>query len=343
MFPYEVFYADSERKYTMKYLVTGGGGFIGSHLSEALLASGNEVCVIDDFSTGSPENLRQISGDFSLTVLEEDVLTGPSLEKVIRESDCVIHLAAAVGVELVVHDPVRTLVTNVHGSERVLTLAAQYGKRCILASTSEVYGKSTKKQFKETDDLCIGPSTNSRWSYACSKLLDKFFLMALHRDKGLPGTVVRFFNTVGPRQTGRYGMVLPRFVAAALEGRKLPVYGTGEQTRCFCHVKDVVRALLLLIDQKDSYGKVFNIGTNRQISIRALADLVNERTGNKAGVELIPYEKAYEPGFEDMLNRAPDCSAIRELCSWTAEISLEQIIDDVTDFIRAEKKSSGEQ
>ena len=340
MFPYDVFYMDSERKSAMKYLITGGAGFIGSHLTEALLSAGNEVTVIDDFSTGSPENLKQISGDFALTVLEEDILSGPSLESAIRECDCVIHLAAAVGVELVVHDPVRTLVTNVHGSERVLTLAAEYGKRCILASTSEVYGKSSKQLFKETDDLCIGPSTNSRWSYACSKLLDEFFLMALHRDRGLPGTVVRFFNTVGPRQTGRYGMVLPRFVSAALEGRKLPVYGTGEQTRCFCHVKDVVRALLSLIPEKDSYGKVFNIGTNRQISIRALAELVNERLGNDAGVKLIPYEKAYEPGFEDMLNRAPDCSAIRELCSWTPEISLEQIIDDVSAFIRAEKNSS---
>lgn len=344
MFPYDVFYADAERDSIMKYLITGGAGFIGSHLTEALLAAGNEVTVIDDFSTGTPENLKQIDGNFSLTVLEEDILSGPSLDSAVRECDCVIHLAAAVGVELVVHDPVRTLVTNVHGSERVLTLAAEHHKRCILASTSEVYGKSTKKLFKETDDLCIGPSTNSRWSYACSKLLDEFFLMALHRDKGLPGTVVRFFNTVGPRQTGRYGMVLPRFVTAALEGRKLPVYGSGEQTRCFCHVKDVVRALLALIPEERSYGKVFNIGTNRQISIRSLAELVNERTGNPAGIELIPYEKAYEPGFEDMLNRAPDCSAIRELCSWTPEISLEQIIDDVSAFIRGEKNASaGEQ
>ena len=320
----------------MKYLITGGAGFIGSHLTESLLADGNSVTVIDDFSTGSPENLAAVKNHPALTVIEEDILHGPCLAKAVSESDCVIHLAAAVGVELVVHDPVRTLVTNVHGSERVLTYAADGGKRCILASTSEVYGKSTKPKFKETDDLCIGPSTNSRWSYACSKLLDEFFLMALYRDRKLPGTVVRFFNTVGPRQTGRYGMVLPRFAAAALENRALPVYGTGEQTRCFCHIRDVVRALRLLIGEEKSYGRVYNIGTSRRISIRALAELVIERAHSRSGIEIIPYEKAYEPGFEDMLNRAPDCSAIKELCGWEPEIELEQIIDDVIAFRRSQ-------
>lgn len=324
----------------MKYLITGGAGFIGSHLTESLLADGNAVTVIDDFSTGSAENLAAVRDHRNLTVIEEDILSGGSLELAVSQCDCVIHLAAAVGVELVVHDPVRTLVTNVHGSERVLTYAADAGKRCILASTSEVYGKSTKPFFKETDDLCIGPSTNSRWSYACSKLLDEFFLMALHRDRKLPGTVVRFFNTVGPRQTGRYGMVLPRFVAAALENRPLPVYGTGEQTRCFCHVKDVVRALRMLIPLEDSYGRVFNIGTTRRISIQGLAELVLERTHSSAGIVRIPYEKAYEPGFEDMLNRAPDCSALRELCGWQPEIELEQIIDDVTAYA-AEHNAKG--
>lgn len=324
----------------MKYLITGGAGFIGSHLTESLLADGNAVTVIDDFSTGSAENLAAVRDHRNLTVIEEDILTGDSLEHAIGQCDCVIHLAAAVGVELVVHDPVRTLVTNVHGSERVLTFAADAGKRCILASTSEVYGKSTEPFFKETDDLCIGPSTNSRWSYACSKLLDEFFLMALHRDRKLPGTVVRFFNTVGPRQTGRYGMVLPRFVAAALENRPLPVYGTGEQTRCFCHVKDVVRALRMLIPLEASHGRVFNIGTTRRISIQGLAELVLERTHSSAGIVRIPYEKAYEPGFEDMLNRAPDCSALRELCGWQPEIELEQIIDDVTAYA-AEHNAKG--
>ena len=320
----------------MKYLITGGAGFIGSHLAESLLKDGHQVTVIDNFSTGSPENLAAVKDHPLLTVIEEDILSGGKLEKAVADCDCVIHLAAAVGVELVVHDPVRTLETNVHGSERVLTFAANGGKRCIIASTSEVYGKSTKPFFKETDDLCIGPSTNSRWSYACSKLLDEFFLMALYRDRQLPGTVVRFFNTVGPRQTGRYGMVLPRFAAAALENRPLPVYGTGEQTRCFCHVNDVIRALRMLIPLENSYGKVYNIGTSRRISIRALADLVIERAGSKSGIEIIPYEKAYEPGFEDMLNRAPDCGALRELCGWEPEIALEQIIDDVIAYRRSQ-------
>ena len=320
----------------MRYLITGGAGFIGSHLTESLLADGHAVTVIDNYSTGSPENLEAVKNHPQLTVIEEDILSGGKLEKAVADCDCVVHLAAAVGVELVVHDPVRTLITNVHGSERVLSFAAERKKRCILASTSEVYGKSGKPFFKESDDLCIGPSTNSRWSYACSKLLDEFFLMALHRDRQLPGTVVRFFNTVGPRQTGRYGMVLPRFAAAALENRPLPVYGTGEQTRCFCHVKDVVRALRLLIPQENSHGRIYNIGTSRRISIHDLADLVIERAKSSSGIEIIPYEKAYEPGFEDMLNRAPDCSAIRELCGWEPEIGLEQIIDDVIAYRRSQ-------
>lgn len=322
----------------MKYLITGGAGFIGSHLAESLLADDHSVTIIDDFSTGSPENLSAVADNPRLTVIEEDILSGPSLEKAVLSADCVIHLAAAVGVELVVHDPVRTLVTNVHGTERVLTFAAQSKKRCIIASTSEVYGKSAKSLFKETDDLCIGPSTNARWSYACSKLLDEFFLMAFYRDKKLPGTVVRFFNTVGPRQTGRYGMVLPRFVTAALKNAPLQVYGSGEQTRCFCHVKDVVRALRMLIPLETSCGKVFNIGTSRRISIRALADLVIQRAHSTSGIRMVPYAEAYEPGFEDMMNRAPDCGAIKNLCGWNPEIELEQIIDDVIEFIHSKNK-----
>lgn len=318
----------------MKYLITGGAGFIGSHLTESLLADGDAVTVIDDLSTGSLDNLSAVAGHPRLTVIREDILTGAALEPAVRECDCVIHLAAAVGVELVVHDPVRTLVTNVRGSGRVLMSAAAAGKRCILASTSEVYGNSDKPFFKETDDLRIGPSTHARWSYACSKLLDEFLLMALWRDRKLPGTVARFFNTVGPRQSGRYGMVLPRFVAAALANRPLPVYGSGKQTRCFCHVADVVRAVKLLIPRSDSCGQVFNIGSSRRIAIRDLADLVIARAHSSAVTESIPYEKAYEPGFEDMLNRVPDCSAIRKLCAWQPEISLEQTVDDVIAYTK---------
>lgn len=319
----------------MKFLITGGAGFIGSHLTEALLADRHKVAVIDDFSTGSRENLAAVSGNPDLEIYEEDITRSAHLEPLIRESDCVIHLAAAVGVELVVHDPVRTIRTNVEGTDKVLTCAAESSKRCIVASTSEVYGKSDKPFFQETDDLRIGPSTNSRWSYACSKLLDEFLLMAFHRNRGLPGTVVRFFNTVGPRQTGRYGMVLPRFVSAALKGESLSVYGTGEQTRCFCHVRDVVRALKLLIPADRSYGKVFNIGTSRRISIRQLAELVIERAHSGSPIRTVSYEDAYEPGFEDMMNRAPDCAAIRELCGWTPQIELEQIIDDVIAYMKS--------
>lgn len=323
-----------------RFLITGGAGFIGSFLTESLLADGHFVTVIDNFSTGSMANLASVEHHHSLRIIEDDILTAPNLKSLVAANDCVIHLAAAVGVEKVVKDPVQTIITNVHGTERILTAAAEYSRRCIIASTSEVYGKSDAPFFKESDDLRIGSSTNSRWSYACSKLLDEFFLMAYYRNHALPGTVVRFFNTVGPRQSGRYGMVLPRFAAAAIKGEDLSVYGTGAQTRCFCHVKDVVRALRLLIDNENTYGKIYNIGTTRRISIEELAKMVIERASSASGIKKIPYEQAYEPGFEDMLNRAPDCSAIRELTSWEPQITLEEIIDDVVAYTRDKMKQS---
>ena len=244
------------------------------------------------------------------------------------------HLAAAVGVELVVHDPVRTILTNVQGTERVLTAATKHNKRVILASTSEVYGKSAKPLFSETDDLLIGPSTHSRWSYACSKLMDEFLLMAYFRDRGLRGTVVRFFNTVGPGQTGRYGMVIPRFVAAALAGEPLKVFGTGEQTRCFCHVADVVRALMLLMDDPGSFGGIYNIGSTEKVTIRQLAEFVIRELSSSSKIDVIPYDQAYANGFEDMLHRAPDCSKLHTLTGWKAEIPLKQIIADVAESLR---------
>ena len=323
-----------------RFLITGGAGFIGSFLTESLLADGHFVTIIDNFSTGNMANLANVDGSKSLRVIEDDILTAPNLKSLVAANDCVIHLAAAVGVEKVVKDPVQTIITNVHGTERILTAAAEYSRRCIIASTSEVYGKSDAPFFKESDDLRIGSSTNSRWSYACSKLLDEFFLMAYYRNHALPGTVVRFFNTVGPRQSGRYGMVLPRFAAAAIKGEDLSVYGTGAQTRCFCHVKDVVGALRLLIDNENTYGKIYNIGTTRRISIEELAGMVIERASSASGIKKIPYEQAYEPGFEDMLNRAPDCSAIRELTAWEPQISLEEIIDDVVAYTREKMKQS---
>ena len=316
----------------MRYLITGGAGFIGGHLTERLLRDGHEVVVIDNFSTGSRENLQTAEALAAgrLRVIEADVVSSAELlDREIRETDRVIHLAAAVGVELVIHDPVRTITTNVHGTENVLVPAARYGKRTIIASTSEVYGKSTKPFFAESDDLLIGNPLHARWSYACSKLLDEFFLMAHHRQSGLPGTVVRFFNTVGPRQTGRYGMVIPRFVEKALRGEPLPVYGSGRQTRCFCHVFDVVRALLLLADRPESCGGIYNIGSHHHISIGELARFVITRTGSQSEIRHIPYDEAYEKGFEDMMHRAPDTTALRELTGWEPEFSLENIIDDV--------------
>jgi UDP-glucose 4-epimerase len=253
-----------------------------------------------------------------------------------EKADIVYHLAAAVGVELVVHDPIRTIETNVSGTSRILKLADKLGgRRIFVASTSEVYGKSASVPFHETDDLIIGPSTHSRWSYACSKLIDEFLLMAYHRSKNLPGTVTRFFNTVGPRQTGRYGMVIPRFVSAALQGKPLRVFGTGEQTRCFCHVADTVRALRLLPDCEASFGEILNIGSTNRITIRQLAETVIAQLRSKSKIEVVSYDKAYEPGFEDMLHRAPDCTKIGRICGWKAELPLDRIISDVADHFRS--------
>ncbi|MBO5958658.1 MAG: NAD-dependent epimerase/dehydratase family protein [Lentisphaeria bacterium] len=318
----------------MKVLITGGAGFIGSHLTRALLSAGHTVAVIDDLSTGSLDNITEFQKDSRYRFIKGDILVSGELEELIADCDTVFHLAAAVGVELVVHDPVRTILTNVQGTERVLTAETKYDKRIILASTSEVYGKSAKPLFAETDDLLIGPSTHSRWSYACSKLMDEFLLMAYFRDRGLRGTVVRFFNTVGPGQTGRYGMVIPRFVAAALSGDPLKVFGTGEQTRCFCHVSDVVRALLLLMETPDSYGGIYNIGSTEKVTIRQLAGFVIHELNSSSKIDMIPYDQAYANGFEDMLHRAPDCSKLYALTNWQAEIPLKQIIADVAESLR---------
>lgn len=318
----------------MKVLITGGAGFIGSHLTRALLAAGHSVAVIDDLSTGSLDNIAPFQDDPHYRFVKGDILVAEDLEMLVAESDTVFHLAAAVGVELVVHDPVRTILTNVQGTERVLTAATKHNKRVILASTSEVYGKSAKPLFSETDDLLIGPSTHSRWSYACSKLMDEFLLMAYFRDRGLLGTVVRFFNTVGPGQTGRYGMVIPRFVAAALAGEPLKVFGTGEQTRCFCHVADVVRALMLLMDDPGSFGGIYNIGSTEKVTIRQLAEFVIRELNSSSKIDVIPYDQAYANGFEDMLHRAPDCSKLHTLTGWKAEIPLKQIIADVAESLR---------
>ena len=319
----------------MHIFITGGAGFIGGHLTEALIKRGDRVRVMDDLSTGSLANLAVVSGKPNFEFIRADVVQDASLvRRCVKEADAVIHLAAAVGVELVVREPARTITTNVHGTENVLTPAAEFGKRVLVASTSEVYGKSVNERFAEDDDLIIGPSVHSRWSYACSKLLDEFLLMAHCRASGLPGTVVRFFNTVGPRQTGRYGMVIPRFVGAALDGKPLQVYGDGKQIRCFCHVADVVEALLLLLERKETYGQVYNIGSQESISIGDLAERVIKRTGSRSGIELVPYDVASAGGFEDMRRRKPDTSKITELTGWLPRRSLDEIIDDVASEMR---------
>ena len=318
----------------MFVFITGGAGFIGSHLSEALIKRGDRVLVLDDLSTGTLDNLANISDAPGFEFIRADVVQdAPLVRRCVKEADAVIHLAAAVGVELVVKKPARTITTNVHGTENVLTPAAEFGKRVIVASTSEVYGKSPRDRFAEDDDLIIGASTHSRWSYACSKLLDEFLLMAHCRASKLPGTVVRFFNTVGPRQTGRYGMVIPRFVGAALADRPLQVYGDGKQTRCFCHISDVVEALLLL-DRRETYGQVYNIGSDESISIRDLAERVIRRTGSTSGIEFVPYDVAYAAGFEDMRHRMPDTGKIAGLTGWRPRFTLDEIIDDVAAAMR---------
>ncbi|MEA4863174.1 MAG: NAD-dependent epimerase/dehydratase family protein [Victivallaceae bacterium] len=324
----------------MRFLITGGAGFIGSHLAEKLLASPeNSVTAVDNFSTGSRGNLINLEPNPRFTLIEGDILTLDSLESLIAEADVVYHLAAAVGVELVVHDPVHTLATNVHGSSRVLEFAAAHRRRTIIASSSEVYGKSRKTSFEETDDLIIGAPTRSRWSYACSKLIDEFFLMAYVRNCDFPGTVVRFFNTVGPRQIGQYGMVVPRFVSAALAGEPLKVFGTGHQSRCFCHVYDTVRALTGLADCPASHGEIYNIGSQESVSMLELAGIVISQLGSSSKIEMVPYDVAYQKGFEDMLRRLPETAKIRELLGWRPEHNLAQIINDVADCIRGNRST----
>ncbi|MBE6365283.1 MAG: NAD-dependent epimerase/dehydratase family protein [Lentisphaerae bacterium] len=321
----------------MKILITGGAGFIGGHLTEALLKRGDEVVVADNFSTGSRDNLFPVNGK-SATVVEMDIAGEPEkLRELIRNADVVFHLAAAVGVELVVNDPVHTIQTNIDGSAHVVKAASEFDKRLFIASTSEVYGKSDNEFFCESDDLLIGSPYHSRWSYACSKLLDEFYLMAYHQATGLRGTVVRFFNTVGPRQTGKYGMVVPRFVANALENKPLRIYGDGGQSRCFCHVADVVRALLLLLDDDRSIGNIYNIGSDRLITITELAKLVISRLNSASTLEYIPYDKAYSKGFEDMRRRKPSTEKLCSLVNWHPEHPLEQIIDDVAQEILRKK------
>lgn len=314
------------------FLITGGAGFIGSHLTDTVLEQGHYVTILDDLSTGSLDNIAHRRQHPRMNFVQDSVEDWTGLAGAVKTADVVVHLAAAVGVELVVRDPVRTIETNIHATERLCKLMAETGGgRLLLASTSEVYGRSEAVRFRETDDLLIGPPTHHRWAYAASKALDEYLLMAHYKEKHLEPVVCRLFNTVGPRQTGRYGMVLPRFVDAALSGKPLAVYGDGTQVRCFCHVRDVVRALFKLSTTDAAVGGIFNIGSESPIAIAALAETVVQLLDSPSKIEIIPYDQAYEPGFEDMMRRVPDTTRIRELIGWSAETSLEQTIREVAE------------
>lgn len=313
----------------MHYLITGGAGFVGSHLGEELLQRGHHVSIIDDLSTGTIHNIRHLKANPRFEYVIDTCANRPLLAELVDGADVVYHMAAAVGVRLIVESPVRTIETNIKLTELVLEAASKKRKPVFVASTSECYGKSAEIPFREDQDLVLGPSSKGRWSYACSKLIDEFLAIAYFRERGLPTVVGRLFNTVGPRQTGQYGMVVPTFVKQALSGVPVTVFGDGQQSRCFTHVHDVVRALILLMDRSDSYGQVFNIGNTEEVSISGLAQQVVQRTGSKSPIELVPYEKAYEPGFEDMPRRVPDISKIHRLTGWTPTLGLAQILDDV--------------
>jgi UDP-glucose 4-epimerase len=313
-------------------LITGGAGFIGSHLADALIERGDRVAIIDDLSTGAVANIRHLKGHPNFSYTLDTIANEAVLAELIDESDAVVHLAAAVGVQLIVQSPVRTIETNVNGTELVLRWAAKKGKTVLIASTSEVYGKSERAPFREDDDLVLGPSTINRWSYACSKLLDEFLALAYHKERDLPVIIARLFNTVGPRQTGRYGMVLPRFVRAALRDVPLRVYGDGQQTRCFCYVGDTVRALIALLDHPDAVGKIFNVGNPQEVSILELAQRVVKLAQSSSPIVLVPYEHAYEAGFEDMRRRVPDISRLTALTGFRPTLDLDDIIRTVIEY-----------
>ena len=313
----------------MRYLITGGSGFLGSHLSEQLLAGGHHVVALDDLSTGAIENIQSFRDHPEFELRVESIFNEPLVAELIDTSDIVIHLAAAVGVFQIVKSPVKTIETNIHGTEIVLKNAAKKGRPTLIASTSEVYGKATKVPFSEDDDCVLGPSSRGRWSYAASKLVDEFLALSYHKERGLPTIVVRLFNTVGPRQTGQYGMVLPRFVRQALDGGPITIFGDGKQSRCFGYVGDVADAIIKLTGEPKAYGQVFNIGSDKEITIGELAELVRSRANPKATIEYIPYEKAYEEGFEDMRRRVPDLTKIGALIGYKPTMTTEEIVDTV--------------
>lgn len=325
----------------MRYLITGGAGFIGSHMAEAMLARGDTVAVLDDFSTGRRSNLAAVASHPALTIVEGSVVNSALVTSLVGEADHVVHLAAAVGVRKIMAERVQGIRTNVEGSETVLAACAKHARPLFFASTSEVYGKNAKVPFSEDDDSVLGASSLHRWSYACAKLLDEFLALAWFHEHKLPVTVARFFNVTGPRQCPDYGMVLPRFCAAALSGNNLEVHGTGLQSRCFLHVDDCVRAVLALVDTPVAVGKVVNIGSDEEISIRALAEKVLEISGSSAKIHAVPYAAAFpEGGFEDMLRRVPDTRRLSRLTGWERKVDLAQTIRDALRWAREDVPSA---
>jgi nucleoside-diphosphate-sugar epimerase len=323
----------------LRFLITGGAGFIGSHLAERFLNRGDAVVLLDNLSTGSMDNIRHLKASEHMSYHLDNIENRQLLAELVDDADVIVHLAAAVGVKLIVESPVRTIETNVNGTQMVLEAACKKRKLVVIASTSEVYGKNVNVPFREDADLVLGPTTKGRWSYAASKALDEFLALSYWKEKKLPVIVVRFFNTVGPRQTGRYGMVVPNFVKAALNNQPIQVYGTGKQSRCFCDVRDTVEALLRLIEEPRAIGEVVNIGNTEEISIEELAELVKERTGSAAPIQYVPYDQAYEPGFEDMMRRVPNIEKLQALTGFRAQTPLTEIIDRVKSFFEEKTQS----
>lgn len=321
----------------MRVLITGGAGFIGSHLSEALLEAGGEVFVLDNLSTGSIENIDHLRNHARFHYTIDTVTNEPLLAELVDRSEVVVHLAAAVGVKLIVEAPVHTIETNVHGTEVVLRHANKKKKLVVLASTSEVYGKSANVPFREDDDLVLGPPHKHRWAYACSKLIDEFLALAYWKEKKLPVIITRLFNTVGPRQTGQYGMVIPTFVRQALAGQPITVFGDGTQSRSFTYVGDVVSALLTLIGEPRAVGQVFNVGNGQEIAIGMLARKIKAITGSRSEIVTIPYDRAYEAGFEDMPRRVPDIGKLRALIGYEPKVHLDEILARVVDYFQKDQ------
>ncbi len=315
-------------------LITGGAGFIGSHLSEALLAKGHQVTVIDDLSTGHFRNIKPLTSNPNFKFAIETITNAAVMDRLVSECDIVYHLAAAVGVDLIVSSPIRVIETNVRGTDIVMQTARRYRKQVMIASTSEIYGKSNHTPFTEDDDRILGSTTKSRWSYSTSKALDEFLALAYHKETDLPVVIFRLFNTVGPRQQGRYGMVIPRFIQWALAEQPIQVYGNGQQTRCFANVSDVVAAIIALAECEEAVGEVFNIGTHEEITILELAQKVKEKTNSSSEIVMIPYNEAYETGFEDMQRRVPDTQKINRTIGWEPRKNLDMTLDEVIAYFR---------